>query len=799
MRGWHSWRVARVSAPLCSASALHHHRFLMQSSQPCLCAAVPCDPPDWRANISSSIRAILRRNGPLPLPQLSKQLDDDAMELLSTQAGGLAGFLSPAPRPRGAAATRGTGTAATPRFELVALPGRIKIVFASEYVLEVAPRDRELVLWLAALFVATIHFPRAELLPSAHPTTTELLRIVQQHGPVLSLRASGAVAGLAAFEDWILKHDQIFAMVGKRVALGSGDTRHGIQEAVRAAVYSTRGHWLSGRTSPLSAALKGGAAGADPKATPSQVAANRLLEALQAAVPSTFFVPLSALTESGDLTAAQLGASDLDASTSASAVAELLAAKLPAGLLDVHVFGPGLDQLFLRVLDPAPVKAGGAAPAEASFPDVRFTATHCVFSVGAKVVSQLTAAREADPALRSLLVRGVTMERLHEMLSPPASAALKGLFGPAAPLAPTGASLSAHILLFDRLRHLFDVDVKRGVVRPWAVLPSSEQPSSLTAETTPLPLVLRFTQSSLRAESLSVAELFSALPLFLRRQLLSAYSDPAWMRATRVAVAEAALAKGAKCLRGFISQHSLYFTVRSDSSGMERVCSPQLLAAAAGGGAVSWANTGSYTDAAKAEMIFGIMPPEQPVSWTHFSNTPSARELPFPAYRSSADFFKRHFSFFRTYEPFLSTAQVIGRTDGVPPPARVLQPPQNNTDTLLKMLALHAVGGTTELAVTQSLSKQGRGHMKVFGTFTALAEQLPQWFEVRKDQFNTGNALITYVGPGIPTEKDENCYFLAHLPLRTVRNDASCFLPRDAPEAKGDSYDEWDPDWNEED
>lgn len=47
------------------------------------------------------------------------------------------------------------------------------------------------------------------------------------------------------------------------------------------------------------------------------------------------------------------------------------------------------------------------------------------------------------------------------------------------------------ILIFDRLRHHFDVNFNINSVRPWNILAEDLQPSSLTTETTPLPLVLR--------------------------------------------------------------------------------------------------------------------------------------------------------------------------------------------------------------------------------------------------------------------------------------------------------------------
>eukprot|EP00796_Vickermania_ingenoplastis_P010236 gene10236-7175_t len=372
-----------------------------------------------------------------------------------------------------------------------------------------------------------------------------------------------------------------------------------------------------------------------------------------------------------------------------------------------------------------------------------FRTQESLFALAQKVVMALQDYCKASPENHTSMRKGLSMSEILAILPDDLGDSLSSLF---VEQSIVKSDKSFAILFFDRLRHVFDVRFGEGTVRLWSVVPPAEQPSTLTWETTPLPLLLRHLLASL-VSPLTPQDLYENCPPLLRWQLHKLYDT-------------GTQTDGGAAIRLFVSHHAMFMFLAQDGS----VYTPQLLVS-------QKKPPGAHlTDAEKAKAVCEILPGTGAVDLMAFMTSERGRQLPFSTRNISETFVSRYPNLFRLYSPFASNRTVVGRVGVPPPPADLLNPSFTSIDDIIKFVALHAIGGVTESTIMNNLSKEGRALVRRVGTPSDLAEQLPMWFDVRKDKFNGGASLITYL-PGSTSETASSSTSHATRTLRLVSND----------------------------
>ncbi|CCW61927.1 unnamed protein product [Phytomonas sp. EM1] len=727
-------------------------------------------------DVVTSLQGVLKRAGPLPLSRISLYLDDDSMEYISGYAGGMLGFCSGYPSV----------------FNVVVLPKRIHVLVSNEEYICIPPRDRKICMWIAAALVTALYMPKAIPLPVA-PNTGQLLQYMSENLGEFFLSGTIQVSQ-AMLKDKLRQYPHIFAYHGDRICLAQhhfillGNTADAVAQVMGLARRCTPSTTPSAPTAFTPASTT-------PTSRHAQVDVGMasLIAFIKTHVPSTFSVPLAYLLQCSGAEGVFGRDPTLDT------VRASITNGVPNDFLWIQMIAPTLEGTYVRRLKPEdadcldseviPPGVRGAVPGSAVTGESRLqphqppeiaAQAYNIFALGEKLTQELIRFKEQSELNYMRLVRGVRMMELEsEVLSKDLVKEIEGFFG-ISKLPNSG--LNCYLLIFDRLRHLYDVDVQQGCVRPWALLQPEEQPSSLTTTTTPLPLVLHSLQLMLSRGPLTTSVLYERLSKLCQRQLLSLYYQGSWMQIPKSELdTPDAIARGCESLRAFVEKHSLYFVERENGL----LCTPAYLASEMAKSVSSsrkpndfdylvQRGTRRFSDFEMAEMIYNTLPTHEPVMWVSFSKIPEVRRsLPSEALNLRLEFFKRFISYFVTYEAFFNNRLILGRAGCDAPPLDVLQPPLNNIKAMIKFIALHSVGGVSESEILTTISKEGRAFMKTIGTCVDLVEQLPEWFEVRRDISHASSSIITYVGTKNASLEEEDSYFSEFLPLRKKLNNAS--------------------------
>nr|CCC91347.1 conserved hypothetical protein [Trypanosoma congolense IL3000] len=617
--------------------------------------------------LCENVRVILRRYGALPLPRVASMLNDEVLELMPNVTGGLGQYVKDRPS----------------KFHVeVASSGLTVVMLASE--LRHAGGGSPIVgKVLANLAVA----------PNQQLHIAHLFRSL----PPLEQRKCGNERLLESF---LLLHTSLVTIQNSivRMVPTSARGRVGLSSS-GPSVAASAGFSASGQASKQGESLQEptvvGRALDDPKL-------NRLLLFLQKRVPLSFYVPLRSVIA----TPRSASCFSQDAS-----VEDILAdlQRIPTNFLDCRVIGDGLDDVFLRMMD-AEIRPYVSGVTSTS-PEYE------VLHLGKPLIDAFRALASSSAENNKRLRAGIAMTELGDVLPPDLRQRLH--------MFQTAHKDMACIFIFDRLRHLFDVNMTACMVRPWEVLERHEQPSSLTWRTTPIPVVLRHVLQLLERKPLSPQELVDGLSPKVRDQLYCAYDS----------------------VDVFVEQHSLYLLMRD---GL--VWTPYLAAVSQGARVPAAHCAGarrSLNEKEKAKVLMEALPVEHPVVWNRFCSSPVARDLPFNVKEIRPEFFERNREFFRVYEALYTTKLVVGRRDGVPPPAELLHQPCRTLADLVRMIALLTVGGTQEATILNLLSREARTMVRRYGSVVQIAKQLPMWFDVREENHGgTGSAIISYIGTG---------------------------------------------------
>ncbi|KAH9600516.1 hypothetical protein LSM04_004455 [Trypanosoma melophagium] len=657
-----------------SLSLLLLPSFSLSSSSSLLAARRLLTPGEDDA-LWANMRLVLRRHGALPLPRVSALLSDEVLELMPAVAGGLRRYVLDRPA----------------RFTVAVLPGGVTVVMLAAELRRAGDAAGTVALVLAHIAVA----------PQQQLDVGLLFRAL----PALEQRRWGNARRLEAMllqhPSLVIVHDGIV-----RAAPTAYMTRKGMTtpppppppppppsslSAQQKQQYQQIRIGRELKSLPEAPSISG-ALTDDPKL-------NKLIIFLQKTVPFSHYLPLRSLI--------QMSRSSMCFSPRMS-VEDILAElqRVPATLLDCRVIGEEMDDVFLRMVD----AERRIFVNDESVIDKKFA----VLKFGKSLLNAFRVYATESPENRRKLQSGVSMTDLKDIL--PADL-MKQLF-----LYETKQKDAACIFIFDRLRHLFDVNMNAYMVRPWEVLGEAGQPSSLTWQTTPIPVVLRHSVTALAEKPLSPETFFLSLPKSSREQLQLAYPT----------------------VEAFVANHSLYLLLKD---GL--VWTPYLAAASQGARVPSSMRVGvsgrHFTEPVKAQMLMQLMPKDHPVEWNRFRGHPLVRELPFNTASIKPDFFEKHREYFRVYEVLGCTKLIVGRRDGNPPPAHYLQPPCNSLADLVRQMAFFSIGGAQESTILNHLSKEARLMVRRYGSLEQIARQLPMWFHVQNERLEQGSAIISYI------------------------------------------------------
>lgn len=661
-------------------------------------------------NASSSAFSLLNKRGPIPISKIASELSDEEMEEAAA-SGGIVEVLKRRNDVR-----------------IISIKKSIHIAMVKDIVQHVDNYQKEAVYILLALVSAMTYLPNA---------------FTNARGPIIPTHES--LFGMAMTEGFTSRFD-------------CADSVHRVIHRYPALFRIERnGRVRFTHTSdpPVKRPQKQVIADLDnvPAALTSRQ--THLLKALRDHVPESFYISLH---EWLTLTVAfwrSLPLEDL-----LGRLQELQSCDPPR--IDVRRFGDSKEHIFIRILGR---QNDGFSEQEEEEKKV-FEKQRHIFAMGKEVIRILEGFLKENPSNYIASIKGLSMSQISLMLPERLRQNILAIFygSQTQELQP---NVNACILLFDRFRHVFDVQFSSGLVRLWSTLASQEQPSTLTWESCPLPLVLRHFLKSLSASPLSFQDLFDRLTPPLQWQLRELYSGNE--------DAEASSDGGAAAVQLFVSQHSMFLFAAQDGL----VYTPQLVISQK-----SRKKT-NISDGEKAQTVFNALPETGAVDLMSFLAGESGRQFDFPTKSISESFLSRYPNLFRLYSPFASHRTVVGRVGAPPPPDGLLNPSFATIHDVIKFTALHAVGGVTESTVVNNMSKDGRALVKRFGTLTEIVEQLPMWFDVRKDKFNSGASLITY----LPSVGNTAQHAGAEEPLKLVYNDRR---------ARSKREEDWNDDWDEE-
>lgn len=662
----------------------------------------------------NSIVSLLRFRGPMPVSKISSSLSDQDLEEAS-EAGGIVELLK----------TRND-------LILVTIKKNIHVAILKEML--GSRESNASVAFLVASVAAVTHLPRPFSQNGAALPTVELLyHLAQEEGFGNTFDSPDAICRTASRLTNLLKRDRCGTL---HLAIGSESPRvtNPSNTAAPPSFPQLGAQGLSMSSSLLLAALK--------KDVPESIYIS-LSTWLARCVRYWRFLPLDEILTK----------------------LEALQAHEPP-LIDVRKFGSDPGNVFIRILCRHEEKYYVESEKQKGV----FRTQEKLYSLGHKVETLLRNFVSEGPQNYATMLKGISMQKFDTLLPLKLKEELLSCFYSTDE---QEKKVEVLILFFDRHRHIYDVQLSSGVIRLWNVLPQEEQPSTLTWETTPLPLVLRNIRLQVSHAPQSLGDLYKNLPKELQWQLCELYAkgitdDENAPKESRINREEAAI-------REFLSQHSMFLFVAQD----DQVYTPELLVSQKS------KKLANLSDREKALAFYNILPDSGAVDLWNFLASGKAKQLPFSARCINETFLSRYPLYFRLYSPFACNRTVVGKVGCVPPPCDYLNPSFESLEDIIKFMALHAIGGVTQSSVTNNLSKGGRAYIKRVGQLTDIAEQLPMWFSVRRDKFNSGASLITYLA-SVNEEVNEK-----RSSLKLKMNDHRL----DTQEPK----DEWNDDWNETD
>lgn len=758
------------------------------------------------------IRATVRNTGPIPLSKLTPLLPDEFMEVLNEEGFGLAAFIERNPN----------------YLVSVPLPGHVIIAISNNYLKQAHDVDqRKLACWVMALLSAAHFLPGqpqvvALGLSSPHPTIEELSFALRHWTSISPVR----------LEVFLRSLPDLFAVISQtrraRLLIVHSITPN--EDTIRS---------IAGGLAPLLV-----------KAKPQ--GASKFAVWLRTVVPSQFHVPVSFIIDK----AREMNVMDVTFGTATPTLNQVKGQfqRLPAGFADIRAFGDAPHTVFVRVIDPEPLLLESGVPSYSSNstpPELeaeRYNPT--------RLAHELTEAIEhyaAQSAMtRARVTKGVEMSRLRDYVPAALMRKLESFYG----FSPKDDPRVC-ILLLDRLRHLWEVQLSAGVARPWAYLPESEMPSSLTLQTSPSPRVLLHCQRLLvECGGQPLVDLYNVLPADLKTAFMDLYGSPAEAsavdavkalptEATDAAAAQPAVAdtplaaddgRVVKAVEAFVRTHTLFFfekdgrvytsrrtpeenshlspllaEERAETRRRHAVMQKENAALPTPAGSdnrcAPASRDVSLTDSAIANVVYNTIPKDSWIlvdSLRGFLFVPRRRQalkrrsgLYTETFRR--EFFERHHRLFNIHFLFGYDKLVVSRAGYVVKETNLLSPRIDNVARLIKLMALFSVDSISDTSITRRLPPEGRMLVRSLGSVVDVAEQLPMWFAVQRDEINFGSSLIRYIGPLAKTERSP--YALKPHPTgvltRKVPNDPFADIGPDEAEGNG-GVDEWNEDWNEE-
>ncbi|KAK7196512.1 hypothetical protein NESM_000588900 [Novymonas esmeraldas] len=664
----------------------------------------------------SELRAALRCTGPVPLPKLAAVIGDAQLEGISRDYGGLVNFIH----------TYGTW------FSSVQLPGRVHVVVGAELTSWFrTPDDKTMGLRIIGLLTVAHYLPGTQTATMLGFTSTTL-KVMDL---CKAMRCWSLVAP-AQLTQFVKLHEHVFvySSVTRTVRLRS--QRPTSQ--------------LSSQQAP--------SVTAPTEADKTEASGNRLKAWLGMTVPSQYHVSIAHLMDIAEMTNSTVTLfGRLEPSLQD---VQKVFQKLPPQFVDVRAFGNSPMAVFVRLLRPEPLllRTGVSSyTVESPAPELataQFNPTKLAVALTAAL--QTAAAQDAQRHLQ--LTHGFHLTQLRDVVPASLVSDIERFYGLV-----RGGDLRVSVLLLDRLRHQWEVQLDTSRVRPWSFLPQSAQPSSLTLETSPVPRVMLWLQWLLSSEGMQTpAALFEKLPLELQEPLLETCGS---------ADAAASPSAGAAAVQAFVRTHSLYFTEKGELIGTPLLTAAVPVAEAKKKekdddgsltrvtfGRSSLATEQHITDLDLALALHQHLPHGQPVlsdllrssvlAESNFRGKPPAKLQRFVR----REFFMQFPTWFKAYEMFAFDKLVVGRPGDAPPPPHMLQPPMPTIQHVIKFMALLASQSATDGAITRLLPRDGRAILRCFGSVTDVAEQLPMWFIVRRDKRNAASSLIRYIGPLAETD-----------------------------------------------
>ncbi|KPA85619.1 putative mitochondrial hypothetical protein [Leptomonas pyrrhocoris] len=760
------------------------------------------DPLDFTA---LSIRSVVRNTGPIPLSKLTPLLADEFLETIGNTGMSLAKFIEQRPN----------------YLSVVHLPGHVVITMPFHLSKHFDGDEKQkLGIWVLALLSATHFLPgqpqvAALGLSSPQPTVEELSNALRLWTIVSPTR----------LEIFLRSEPKLFA-----VHAGTRRVRCLVVNAITPNETAMRS--AAGRLEPLLKAIK-------------PYESSKFALWLRTVVPSQFHVPVSYVIKQ----ARELNALETAFGTTSPTLEQIKGQfqQLPSGFADIRAFGDALNTVFVRVIDPEPLLLEAGVPNYGGInaPPELSAADHNPTQLAQELTAALEQYASQSELTRARMVKGLEMSRLRDYVPASLMRKLEQFFGFSEKDDPRVC-----ILLLDRLRHLWEVQLNAGTARLWAYLPESEMPSSLTLQTSPSPRVLLHCQRLLvECGAQPLMDLYNVLPSDLKSAFMNLYSPP-YEKPTEGAIS-AVVAHDASaasslltplvssppsppsetCITGalqiFLRAHSLFFFMKDDlvhaSRSIQPVhnerVSPIMQKERAAGlhrqGMPTAGKNGKresakhrelpLTDFEVAQVVYDTLPPDSWIlvdSLRRYLCMPKpdffmkkSRGLPVQTFRR--EFFERHHRFFDLHELFAFDKLVVSRAAMEVKETHLVAPRIHTIYHLIKLMALLSVDSISDASLTRRIPLKGRIILKSIGSVTDLAQQLPMWFVVRRDEVNCGASLIRYIGP--LANPPRSAYALKPHPsgvlTRKVRNDPFADIPPD--NVEGGSVDGWNDDWNE--
>ncbi|CAD2218342.1 hypothetical protein AGDE_14868 [Angomonas deanei] len=605
------------------------------------------------SDVSSVVRSVLQKNGPLPVAMFTKYLSESTLEQISEKYNGGVGELL----------QQDTSTIIVP------FAGGVKVAIGRAFLKNVDPAEEVLVSHIVGLFAVHRHFPRRSFLPSSSPSISQLLLALQK-GATVNLSSVSADALYAV----LVRNKKLFSVDRNRLVR--------VQLVPRPRLFSR--------------------------------------ESLLSTIPTTFHASVE------DVMSKLSGNREETLSTFALNTILESANQLNDFTVDVRTFENSEKQCtsaFVRLV-PGSAHAASADLKRMMDGEIKYNTTSRLQTVHS-IIEEVEAFLSKDPTNRLFFSIERPIASVLSILSPNLVDTMKRTLAT--------QNEGSLILYFDRARHYFKVNLTDMTVCPWCVCLDASKPSSLTVETSPLPLTLLRLSMELEHGPRSLHKVLDALSFDGRSQIGTVYSSKVCSSREQEVTA----------LKLFLESHSLYFFVKEDEVYTPRSFklygkgNQRALAKDAGGGRVS-----------DAQLIFDALPHTQAVVFP-FSFLP----LNYPYRTTDARAFKevkremllRENRLFQVVEGFGTPKMALRRVDAPPVPSEVLWPSVVTMDVVLRAMALLCVHGQTEEAILQCFTPDMKTVVKRFGSLGEIAEQLPMWFHVKRNRFDS-SAIITYIG-----------------------------------------------------